>query len=169
MTPFQAAVSLLTIVMSGVVASVVTSKLNTMRADREFRRKRLEDVFRAVVGFRRQLECGWSPYMSVMTGKIDYNKALDMTIAAGAKEERNLEEAEMLVAIYWPQFDSLLNTLKQIRDDGADLLAEHKRRYKDGNTHDRESFDTLGKLVSRLEAFGTDFHKGVRAEARKLN
>ncbi len=168
MTVWQVILGLLTIVMSGVVAAVVTFRLNARREDRQFRRERLEHLFRAFVGFCRLLEVHWSPYLSVMTGKIDYNQALEMTIASAKDDERNLENVEMLVAIYWPEFQSYVDALKTLRDDGSSVLGEHKARYEAGHTEDRESFDAIGQVGRRLDDLRSRFGQVVRAEAAKL-
>lgn len=154
--------------MSGVVAAVVTFRLNARREDRQFRRERLEQLFRGFVGFCRMLEVNWSAYISVMTGKIDYNQALDMTIASGKDDERNLENVEMLVAIYWPGLQSHVDALKTVRDDAASVLGEHKARYKAGHTQDKESFDAIGQVITCLDDVRSRFGEAVRAEAAKL-
>lgn len=165
---WQGILGLLTIVMSGVVAAAVTFKLNARREDRQFRRERLERLFRGFVGFCRVLEVDWSPYISVMTGKIDYNQALDMTIAAGKDDERNLQNVEMLVAIYWPELQSHVDALKKVRDDASSVLGEHKARYKAGRTKDNGSFDAIGQVIRRLDDVRSRFGEVVRAEAAKL-
>jgi len=165
---WQVVLGLLTIAMSGVVAATVAFKLNARREDRQFRRQRLEHLFRAFMGFSRQLTSGWWPYRCVMTGKIDYNQALDMTIESGEHHERNLEELEMLVAIYWPQLQSHVDALKKVRDDGASVLGEHKARYKAGRTHDKDSSDAIDRVVTQLDEVGARFAQVVRAEAAKL-
>ncbi len=168
MTAWQVILGLLTIVMSGVVAAVVTFRLNARREDRQFRRERLEHLFQAFVGFCKLLEVTWSPYISVMTGKIDYNQALDMTIASRKDDERHFENIEMLVAIYWPDLQSHVDALKTVRDDASSLLREHKARYKVGHTQDKESFDAIGQVITRLEEVRSSFGEVVRAEAVKL-
>ncbi len=168
MTAWQVILGLLTIVTSGVVAAAVTFKLNARREDRQFRRERLERLFQAFVGFCRQLGVDWVPYLSVMTGKIDYNQALDITIASGKDDELNLENVEMLVAIYWPELQSHVDALKKVRDDGSSVLREHKARYKAGHTQDRESFDAIEQVIRCLDDVRSRFGKAVRAEAAKL-
>ena len=168
MTAWQVILGLLTIVMSGVVAAVVTFRLSARREDRQFRRERLEHLFRSFVAFCRMLGVHWSSYTSVMTGKIDYNQALDMTIASGKNDERHLENVEMLVAIYWPELQSHVDALKTVRDDASSVLGEHKARYKAGRTQDKESFDAIGQVIRRLDEVESRFGEVVRAEAAKL-
>ena len=169
MTVWQVILGLLTIVMSGVVAAVVTFRLNARREDRQFRRERLEHLFRAFLGFCRVLGADWFHYIPVMTGQINYNQALDMTIASGKDEDRNLEKLEMLVAIYWPELQSHVDALKAVRDAGASAVGEHKARYKAGHTEDRKSFDAMGQLIKRLDEVQSRFAEAVRSEAVKLH
>ena len=83
--------------MSGVVSAAVTYKLNTSRDERRFRHQRLEDVFVAFKTHTRQLGMMWVPYFSVMTGKLNYNQALDEVIAVGKeiKEKRGVERNQL--------------------------------------------------------------------------
>jgi hypothetical protein len=164
----QIILGLATIAMSGVVAGVVTFKLNARREERHFRRQRLEHLFGAFSGFCTQLEVDWLPYISVMKGKIDYNQALDMTIASGKNQERNLEDAEMLVAIYWPELQSDVDALKNVRDQADSVLREHKARYLAGCTEDKQSLDAIGEVVGRLRELRSRFAQTVRGEAAKL-
>ena len=168
MTAWQVILGLLTVVMSGVVAAVVTFRLNARREDRQFQRERLEQLFRAFVGFCRQLGVDWYHYIPVMTGKIDYNQALAMTIASGKDDERNLENVELLVAIYWPELQLHVDALKKVRDDASSVLGEHKARYKAGQTQEKESFDAIGQVIMRLDDVESRFGEAVRAEAAKL-
>ncbi len=168
MTAWQVILGLSTIVMSGVVAAVVTFRLNARREDRQFRRERLEHLFQGFAGFCRVLEVSWSPYISVMTGKIDYNEALDMTISSGKADERHLENIEMLTAIYWPELKSHVAALRTVRDDAASVLGEHKTRDKAGATQDKQSFHAIEQVIKRLDEVTSCFEEAVRAEAAKL-
>ncbi|MCI0675731.1 MAG: hypothetical protein L0Y42_08150 [Phycisphaerales bacterium] len=164
----QILLAVLTIAMSGVVAAVVTSILNTRREERQFRRKRLEELYRAFTGFCTQLDVHWLHHTSVMTGKIDHNQALDLTIAAGEGEERHFENVEMLAAIYWPEFNPFVDELKQLRSQANDILHAHKQRYLAGHREDKESFDAIRRVGESLDNLRDRFRDKVREIAKHL-
>lgn len=124
-------VSLLTIAASGVTAAVVTFRLSARREDMQFRRRQLEVTYRAFGRFTTQLGVAWLPVISVMAGRLDYNQALGMINAKPVENEpRALEELQMLVAIYFPEFDPLLDELLSIRDRANEVMHVHKERYR---------------------------------------
>jgi hypothetical protein len=158
-----------TIATSGVVSVIVTYRLNGRREERQFRRQRLEHLFKAYIGFCRNLEVQWTPYAQVMLGKLNYNQALDMTIAGGKDQERNLEEAEMLVAIYWPQLQAHLDALLKVRNSLAEIAAVHKESYRSGNVVDPEAHSKMLEAFSRLDGVRWDFRSAAHAEAMALS
>jgi hypothetical protein len=159
---------ILTVAMSGVVTALVMFRLNARREDRQFRRQRLEHLFRAYVGYCRQLGIHWMPYESVMTGSVDYNQAQRQVIAGGKDERRNFDEIEMLIAIYWPELRPHLEEVIKVRDQGSRVIANHKRRYEAGQTQDEESFLAMKSAIEKLGDIEVAFAKAVRDEASKL-
>lgn len=168
MTAWQITFGLLTVVMSGVVAAVVTFRLNARREDRQFRRERLEHLFRGFAGFCTLLTVDWSAQIGFMSGKLDYDQALNVTIESGKSNERHLENAEMLVAIYWPELQSHVDALKTVRDDASVVIRKHKTQYKPSCAPDTKSLEAMRQLVRRLDEVETRFGEVVRAQAANL-
>jgi hypothetical protein len=91
MTSAQLVVSLMTIAFSGLVSAVVTHQLSTSRQERDFRRKKLEELYLAVVGFCTSIQTANIVWLPVMRGDFAYNTGLDLQIknllwAAGSVE-----------------------------------------------------------------------------------
>jgi hypothetical protein len=164
----QITLSLLTVAASGVVSGVVTFRLNAGRDARRMRREKLERLFLAHAGFVRQLETSWIPYFGVMSGQIDYNQALDMTIGQNANEEKHFESVEMLVSLYFPELEPALRRLVEIRDASAGIIATHKREYKRIGPHPTGAYQELRRLGEGLDAHRLSFRADLAKVARKL-
>jgi hypothetical protein len=154
--------------MSGVVAAAVTFRLNIHRDERRFRRQRLEEVFVAFNGFSKQMGILWVTYVPVMTGKIDYNQALDMVIARGKDQECHFDKLQLLVALYWPELNAYVDRLVVLREKANSILALHKQRYLAGHNQDKESYDAISGTINDLAQLEKDFAAGARAEAGGL-
>jgi hypothetical protein len=100
----QILIPLLTILLSGLVATVVTHYLATSHQEKQFRRQKLEELYFSIDGF-----CTWfvafnAYWPGVMGSKIDYHTALNKQIEIGSdkKNERNHGQA-----ITWKNFSAI--------------------------------------------------------------
>ena len=164
----QLLLSILTILASGVVAGVVTFRLNAARDARRMRREKLEATYLAHSGFLRQLELGWMPYMAVMANELAYNDALDITINKNSTEPKHFEHLAMLVALYFPELQEGLARLIEIRDRAAAIIHAHKNEYKRVGPHVSETRGEMERLVHALDAHEVSFNAELAALARKL-
>jgi hypothetical protein len=162
MTTSQILLGLLTITMSGVVAAAVTYKLNSSRDEKRFRRQRLEEVFTSFQGFVIDLSKNWIAYTNVMTGKLDYNQALDLVIEQDKGTPTHFQKLEMVVTLYWPELMSFMDRLKVLRDKGGDILHAHKQRYLAGQITDKEAFDAIGMVIVALETLEKEFAEAAK-------
>ena len=69
---------LLTVLGSGVASGIVTYRLNANQKEREFKRKKLEECFRAVHHYILSITTSYLVWIDVMSGKITYDQANDM-------------------------------------------------------------------------------------------
>lgn len=163
----QILIAILTILSSGVVAAIVTSRLNVQRQEQQFRRKKLEELYEAFMGFCTVLEVCWHRYMQVMAGQLAMNDALDQEIKAGV-QENYLHKLEMLIGIYWFQFDNYLNALIRLRNTGANVMSNHRERYRQGMTEDPKSLKAITETAEELDALRAKFRNAVRSAGTKL-
>ena len=164
----QFIISVLTIAMSGVIATAVTYFLNTRRDERRFRRQRLEETFVAFRAFCNLLGVLWVGLTNVMTGKLDYNQALDLEIARGKDEAGSFAKLEMLITLYYPEFTKLFDRLLDLRSRGNEVLGTHKRRYLAGHVVDKESLDALCTVIKSLEDLEKEFAIAARGAVKPL-
>ena len=129
-TEVQLAVSLATILCSGVISAIVTHKLSTGRAEREFRRKKLEELFFAVHTYCNKLISANLVWPRVMSGEITYDEANELNIKNHDKQDKSYEIAQMLVNIYFPQLRPQLKAILKRRDQINQIRSEFKKIYQ---------------------------------------
>lgn len=119
-------VPLLTILFSGLLSAFITHRLSATRADREFRLKRLEEMFLSLDRFLTNYFATTSlPLIPIMAGKMSYDTvkgAVEKFRDPKAGEE--LKKVEMLVRIYFPELRHVYDALIKLRDKiGAEFIA----------------------------------------------
>jgi len=70
----QLIISVATILCSGVISAIVTHRLASSRAERDFRRKKLEELFVAISRYCNKLATANIMWPRVMRGELDYNQ-----------------------------------------------------------------------------------------------
>jgi hypothetical protein len=127
----QIFITLLTILFSGLVATIVTHYLATSHQEKQFRRQKLEELYFAMDGFRTWFVTFNAYWPAVMDGKIDYNTALDKQIEARTdKDERFHQTAEMLVNIYFPALLPNFDAIMARRDSVIEIFSAFRKQYK---------------------------------------
>lgn len=169
MTQPQIILSVMTIICSGVASAIVTYKLNSSREERQFLRKKLEEVNLAFTGYCRQLGTHLIQHQAVMVGKITFNDALDLTIKGGSDNERNHEKLSMLLNIYFPHLSRHLDEIGKCREIGNDIISEFKAIYLNGVTSSPKHSNGIREVVSQIDVVEEELREAIRAEAKKLS
>jgi hypothetical protein len=149
---FQIAVSLATILCSGVVSAIVTQKLSAGRAEREFRRRKLEELFFAVHTYCTKLFSVNFIWVNVMRREMDYNAALKLIIIeTNQKEDKSHDIVMMLVNIYFPEMRSKLEAIMQRRTRINKIQADFKKAYIAGLTSDINFVDPFMEELKGID------------------
>jgi hypothetical protein len=105
---------------SGVASGIVTYRLNANQKEREFKRQKLEECFRAVHHYTISIATHYLVWVEVMAGKITYDQANEMIIAEGKREDREYPlNAELLIRLYFPSLRDPFNKLVETRNELA--------------------------------------------------
>jgi hypothetical protein len=148
----QLVISIATILSSGVVSAIVTHKLSTGHAEREFRRKKLEELFMAVHTYCTKLFTANIMWPRVMRGEIDYNEGLDIFMKGHGEKDTSAETAIMLINIYFPELRPGLDAIFQRRDQINRIQSEFKRTYQ----RDEPCDSFVRPFLAELAAIDTD-------------
>jgi hypothetical protein len=125
----QILIPLLTILFSGLLATIVTHYLTTSHQEKQFKRQKLEELYFAMDGFCTLFVTFNAYWPGVMEGKIDYNTALDKA-GSDAKNERFHQTAEMLVNIYFPALLPNFDAIMARRDSVNEIFSAFRKQYK---------------------------------------
>lgn len=169
MTLPQIVLSLITIICSGVASAIVTFKLNSSRDERQFLRKKLEEVNLTFLGYCRQLGIYLVQYQSVMAGKITFNDALDLTINSTGDKERHYDNLSMLLSIYFPHLSHHLDEIVKIREAGNDIISEFRAAYLTGVTSSQSHCNAICNVIMRITVAEEILKGAIRTEAARLN
>ena len=131
-TEIQLVVSVATILCSGVISAIVAHKLSSGRAEREFNRKKLEELYIAVHRYCAKLFTANMVWSEVMRGKIDYNQGLELFIKSHGEKDESQQTAMMIINIYFPQLRPSFDVILQQRDRINGIHSDFKAAYLRG-------------------------------------
>ena len=156
------------ILLSGVVATLVTYRLNTTKEHVFFMRRKTEELYLAVEGFDRSLSTYFLAAYPLVKGEISWNDFHDLSIK---NDDRRDAEASlqvlMLIDIYFPDIKPIFDKYLEQRDTLGRILSEHKRAYKAG-TVSREFFEPFHRAMLDLASRSKELKHAALAEARKF-
>jgi hypothetical protein len=159
-------IAFLTILMSGVVAAVVTYRLNTTREHVFFMRKKAEELYLAVDQYDRVLSSHFLPGYSLIKGELDWNQFNDLAIKHADKSHVDASlQMMMLIQIYFPNIQPFLDKYSEQREALNSILWAHKREFKrgrDGTKFLKPFDDAMKKLILASD----NLKKAIIAEAR---
>ena len=163
----QLLISIVTILGSGVVSAIVSHYFTVTRAEREFKRKKLEEMFLALHKYCTSIASQNIVWPAVMRGELTYNQALDANIKGQDYAIGHFEIVEMLVNIYFselrPDFDNILLCLARIKDIKEDFTKSYK------NEEQTESFiKPLNEALLVLAKVEEMFKKRIVEIAQKM-
>jgi hypothetical protein len=160
-------VALLTVVMSGVVAAVVSYLLNTGKEQAFFMRRKGEELYLAAEAYERNLAKHFLPGYAVVKGEMSWNDYLDLEIKNADKNDKEASlQVLMLIDIYFPQLQTEFKKYSDQRDLLNKILNDHKRAYKAGNVG-REFFRPFHEAMIQLDTRGKELKQAIITEARK--
>lgn len=135
-TVTQVIIPLLTIGFSGILSAYIAHHLATTRADREFRLKRLEELFLSLTRFSKHYTVAVTPYLLVMRGQNTLAAVQEIIDKQTTSEDaQHLENIEMLIKIYFPSLNPHFDRILRLRDQiGERYIAELFNRV--GRGHD---------------------------------
>src|SRR5215218_10036323 len=106
-------IPLITIFMSGVVASVVTYKLNSRLQHRDFMRGKAEQLFSSFHEYCNNLRGHFLIHIPLLSGTISQNQSTGLAQENLSKSDSaHFRDVEMLVGIYFHELQAELNRLK---------------------------------------------------------
>jgi len=164
----QLIIAVFTIAMSGVVASVVSHKLNENKDDRNFKRQKIENIFISFHEWSSTLSMAFIPYISVMRGELTFDDVHEMIISKGSPKEPYYQNLIMNISIYFPALKSDLDKMFEIRTNLNKVIYEYKNQYKKGLTDGSAWIAPLNKELAGFEELSQIIEDKIIAQARDI-
>lgn len=162
--------SLIAIILtSSVVAGLVTFVLNMYKEERILRRQKLESLYLYTSSWIRSLGVFGLNYGFVMKGKLTLNQVNDMIIKNGHGEKNDFENMNMLVGVYFPRLQGILDELMECRGSLNALTKEFELRYKNGETDGAVFLPDFKEIMDRLDDIEKKFKNAIFQEAALVN
>lgn len=164
----QILLGLLTIIGSGVVSAVVTYRLNASRSEKEFMRKKGEELFVAIDDFYKLVFKVNFVWLSAMRGQSAYGATLQSEVKIlSDKKDDHYQRLEMLASLYFhpllaeiTQFNAVKSSLNKVR---FEFESAHKAEQ---NT---QSYATqFEALLTELEARTSKLKQRLIELVRKM-
>jgi hypothetical protein len=140
-------------VFSGVVSGVVTHHLATSRQEREFKRRRIEELFLAAQRFEKAITTANVAWPRAMRGEISFNQALDFQTEVLQKlPPDQYETIEMLVNIYFEPLRAYFEVMIK-RRDAMNAVQEQFRGVYRGRGPSPECREFVSPFLKALREF----------------
>jgi len=162
-------VPLLTIATSGLVAGVVTFRLNARLQHRELLRAKLEEAYAATHDYCASLGIYYLKYFAVFRGQIDINTANDLTVAVGASTDQTAyRRVEMLLRLYVPSAEPSFERLVDLRTRLNSIIGYHRQRYLSGEELTIDLIPALNDGIKEIDTYEAAIKDSIVAIARRL-
>jgi hypothetical protein len=115
---------LLTIVGSGVVSAVVTSRLNAQKTRQDLLRQKLEELFSSVQNFGHSFILAMISYPDARRrlSLEQAQKELQEELAQSQTDKQALRKCEMLVALYFPDLGPAYSIWDERQGEVVEIL-----------------------------------------------
>lgn len=163
----QIGVAAATVLGSGVVSAAVNHRFTTNRAEKEFLRKKMEELFLAFHGYCTQISVLNLIWPRVMKGEVSYNEALESNANVNNRWEASFENVEMLISLYFPDLAPGWKKVLDVRDQMNRMKGDFKKRYQIAGP-DQAFVEPFWDALLSLETAEKSFKDELRARAKTL-
>ncbi len=161
-TKYQLLISILTIIMSGGVASIVTYLLATKREEKLFRRKKIEELY---LGIKKYCDAF---FLNIVHFIPIFNGYDSSSIKNEDAEEKEYDhhEIEMLIFIYFPRLQPAWDEIDKVKGEFSAVFRKYTANCKDGKRFHKELLPALNKCIDMLKAAKENMIKSILKEAK---
>jgi N12 class adenine-specific DNA methylase len=161
--------SILTLLFSGLISAMVTHRLASSRAERDFRRQRVEQLYLHVQRYIKKLGGIHVVTEQLMAGLITLDQANSVLLEA-AESNEDLENIEMLVNIY---FRKLIPTYTELNNAVLEWkLTRDQFVWKEGRKDLELDADFLKRHagdMGNIRSARDDFNEELFGESKRFS
>lgn len=163
-------VSIITVFMSGVIAAVVTYRLNMNKDHVFFMRQKAEELYLATERYDKILSGYFLTFYPLFSDELEYNDVFDLQIKkSGQGSSHDHELMTMLTRIYFPEIEPLYDRFSEAREEANKIVAAHKRAYKAGKAGGVNWTRPFTESLVDLDAAAEAFKSAIVAQAHNFN
>lgn len=126
-------------------------------------RERIEELYFLSSQYATHLFSHYLPYLSVMNNHLTYNQALDQTIEQGKKLKYDFNRIEMIIDLYFPIIREPYEGLLQQRDRANEILASHKKGYKEGDFYGKKYIKPLKAVMGEIDKSFYELKEAIKS------
>jgi hypothetical protein len=153
-----------------LISAVVVHYLIYARKERDFRRKKIEELFLALQAWCVAFLGNHIVWPRVMLGEMDYNEALDIQLKNPPKSHGKLDTVTMLVNLYLPELRPELEAILKARDDVNAIQGKFRKAYKGigPNASHRQFVTPFNEKLLQFEEAQQRFNRALFTVAQSM-
>ncbi len=160
-------IALFGIMMSGVLATVITHYLTTTKEQVFFFRKKAEELYLVFDAFDNLQGGYFLAEYPLVKGAISLDQFNDMIIERGTVDADAGRDLAMLIDIYFPDVQPAFSTYLEKRDALNRILSDHKKAYITGQIG-TEFFKPFHEAMLEWNPIDNEVKAAVIAAARRF-
>jgi hypothetical protein len=148
------------ILFGSASAALLSHTLSSYKADKEYRLRRLEELFSAVQTWVHFKRIYYFHLSDIATADTKGDEGVELANSAGEQAQREYYRAFMISTIYFEDLTHPLNQILNLDTEGQELLARFAKEQTDGMKYPSydEAFERArSELLKRRDEFNEKF------------
>jgi len=160
--------ALVSILFGSVAAAIVSHLLAISRAEKEYRLKKLEELFIAVQFWCNHLKKVYFNLSEVAAGHVTWNDGLLRNVPRIEEAEKSYATALMLSNVFFKDLTFVLEQITKLVDELYVVRTQFKANHQDGRAMP-EYVTQFGQGVNRFEQLQNEFNEKLYQVAVDTN
>jgi hypothetical protein len=148
-------------------AALLSHVLSSFRAEKEYRLKKLEELFSAVQTWVHLRRIYHFRLCDIATAETTGNEGVELANSAGEQAQREYYKSLMISKIYFEDLTPPLDRIRECEEKGREIAARFVSEQVNGNKYPayQQAFDDV---CSNLIKFRDEFDEKLFEEAKRV-
>ena len=165
----QIAISILTILASGGIATLIVHFLGARLKERDFRRHKLEELYQHSVKYCMSLTMIYAPYLDALKGNMSPEQLAKLTNNSLKMTGHDPEKIAMLISIYFPSVLPAYNDLTHVLRSLSHIHTEYNKSIERRKNSNIDMLNDLEKALLNLTNVQKKLTNSIVDEGNKIN
>lgn len=158
---------LLSVVLSGVTATIIASRLGREHSERELRRQKLEELYVCLFNYKQTLVVSFLTFEFAVAGKYSFDEA-ERLIAEDLKNGgADFTKIHMLIDLYFPNLRKKFDEIFEQRGKVVAFLARIRKGRVESEGEDL--LLSFQKLSNQIDELAGEFLIALKIESDRLS